>query len=109
MITNMQDQVEFLKENLGREFNQIDFRTFRLFPWAVDSRTWRKIIISDLLGENVLQTRIEGEGKRSRYFIKGKNILEFINRYGSLMMSQIQKPKKWKLPRKKKLKSSEKK
>lgn len=110
MIESMREQVELLKENPEKEFSQAEFRTFRLFPWAVDSRTWGKIIKADMFGENILKTRIEGEGYTTRYLIKGKNIIKYINKYGPLMMGKVRKPKQntWqkKQPRKKKQLSS---
>lgn len=85
----MREQIELLKQDPEREFNQTEFLEHRLFPWALDSRTWTKIIVRDKTTENILKARIEGEGYNSRYFIKGKNILTYINKYGSLMMSSI--------------------
>lgn len=93
MIGHMRDKVEFLQAYPDREFNQADFRTFRFFPWAIDSRTWGKIIKADIAGENLLKTRIEGEGYTTKYFIKGKNIIKYLNKYGQLMMSKVRDPK----------------
>lgn len=104
MINSMEAQVELLKQDLKREFNQTEFQKHRLFPWALDSRTWKKIIQKDLITENILNPRIEGEGYGTRYFIKSKNIIKYIGKYGSLKMGEIQKPKQtWqkKQPRKK--------
>lgn len=93
MIDDMREQVELLKANPEKEFSQAEFRIHRLFPWAIDSRTWGKIIHADIAGENILKTRIEGEGYTKRYLIKGKNIIKYINKYGQLMMSQVRNPK----------------
>lgn len=108
-MDNMRVQIDYLKDHMEDEFNQVAFMKFRFFPWAKDTRTWKRVITNDMFGENILKTRIEGEGHTSRYFIKGKNIIKYLNKYGSLKMSEIRNPNKWKLPRKKKLKSSEKK
>ncbi len=93
MIESMRAQVEFLQENLEREFSQADFRAHRLFPWAIDSRTWVKLIKADMFGENILKTRIEGEKYSTKYLIKGKNIIKYINKYGALMMGKIRESK----------------
>lgn len=107
MIESMREQVELLKENPDKEFSQAEFRKYRLFPWAIDSRTWGKVIKADMFGENILKTRIEGSGYETKYFIKGKNITKYLNKYGSLMMGQVRQSK-WqtKNPRKKKSQSS---
>ena len=103
MIESMRNQVEFLKEHLEKEFNQTEFKMFRLFPWAIDSRTWKKVVRADLSGENLLQAIVKGEGNKARYFIKGKNIIKYINKYGPLMMGKVRKPKKlWKKQKAKK-------
>lgn len=89
MIYSMEEQVKLLEQDKEREFNQTEFLKHRLFPWALDSRTWKKIIRRDLLTENILNPRVEGSKYSSRYFIKSKNILKYINKYGSLKMGEI--------------------
>ena len=84
-------QIEFIKSCKGYEFGQSDFMTFRFFPWAKDSRTWKRIIENDMLGENILKTRIEGEGYSTKYFIRGENIIKYLKKYGLLKMSEIRR------------------
>jgi hypothetical protein len=88
-IGYIRNQVEFLRMHPSREFNQSDFKKFGIFPWARDSRTWGKIIKRDMFTENILKARIEGEGKRSRYLIKAKNIIKYLNKYGLVLMDSV--------------------
>ena len=93
IMKDMKEQVDFLKENSNHEFSQRDFMKYGFFPWAKDSRTWGSFVRADMLGENLLKTRIEGEGHQIKYFIKGSNIIKFLNKYGSLLMSTVRTPR----------------
>ena len=63
------------------------------FPWARDHRTIVKLIERDRSGENLLQANIEGEGRGLRYQIEGKNIIKFLNKYGTFLTGTVRKTK----------------
>lgn len=66
----------------------------RLFPHIEDRRTIRKIIDRDIAGTNILKVEISGEGTSKEYKIKGKNIINFLNRYGAGMELRVKANKK---------------
>lgn len=65
-----------------RNYNLSNIRDEQLFPWARDIRTVRKIVLRDDSGERMLKVKITGEGRTLDYKIKGKNIIQFLNKYG---------------------------
>lgn len=40
--------------------------------------TVRKRILEDLRTNNVMKTRVVGEGRERRYFVKGENLIEYL-------------------------------
>lgn len=40
--------------------------------------TVRKRILEDLRAKNVMETRVVGEGREKRYFVKGENLIKFL-------------------------------
>lgn len=63
-----------------------DLVDMEAMPWARDHRTIRKLIEQDRTSEDILQARIQGEGKRKRYLIQGKNISNYIKKYGPALL-----------------------
>lgn len=80
------------KVDPDREYNLSQIKVEGIFPWVKDIRTIRAIVKKDLWGENMLKSLITGEGRGMDYKIKGKNIIKFLEKYGSgMMMSAPQK------------------
>jgi len=50
----------------------------RLFHWCKDIATYRRFILADREARNLLKTVIIGEGRQSKYQIKGKNIINYL-------------------------------
>lgn len=67
--------VKIEKENW---YNLLDIVDLGLFPWCKDIKTIRNWIHRDKLGKDKLKTMIVGQGKKARYHIQGKNLIEFI-------------------------------
>lgn len=84
MIIDMQELIETLAGDPKREYAIADVKRMGLIPWARNYRTLQKIVVQDFFGENVLEARIEGEGRQVRYLMKGANIIKFIKRYGPM-------------------------
>lgn len=96
----MREQVEYLKRHRSSELSLQDIRSQNLVPWARDFRTLGKMIKQDFFGENLLEARIEGEGRQARYFIRASNLLTYIETYGPYLMGTTRKPKQlWKKQR----------
>ena len=49
-----------------------------LFPWCDNIATYRKWVLADRKGRNVLKATITGTGRAARYYVKGENIIKFI-------------------------------
>lgn len=59
-------------------YSLFDVSEFGLFPWCTDIRTVRKWVNLDKKKKNVLKAVIQGEGRGTKYQIKGENIQKFI-------------------------------
>lgn len=84
-IHTMQAAVDMLHKTRNTEYTVEGIRAMGLFPWARNARTIVKIIKLDMEGDNELRARVEGEKNGKRYFIKGKDILSYIERYGAVL------------------------
>lgn len=47
-----------------------------------DVKTLRKLISSDMHTGNLLKVQMIGSGRGMRYFIRGKNIINYLHHYG---------------------------
>jgi hypothetical protein len=54
----------------------------KMFWWVKNFKSYISIIMHDFRNENIMRTKITGEGRGIRYQIKGRNIINFIKRYG---------------------------
>ena len=58
-----------------------DLVEHNLFAWCNgDIRRYRNVVVADKKGKDYLKTMIIGSGKGTRYQIKGKNIINFLNK-----------------------------
>lgn len=58
-----------------------DIAELRLFPWCgTDLRRYRRVVLADLKDANHLKTVKMGDGRTTRYQMKGSNITSFIMR-----------------------------
>lgn len=94
-IMDHKGKVDFLELNRTKEFGLRDLSRFKIFPWARNYRTIRRIVDTDLAGENILHARVEGEGQGRRYYIRGSEIIKYINKYGPALMARARKPKQY--------------
>lgn len=65
-----------------------------MFWWIKDFRSYISVIMHDYRNQNIMQTKITGEGRGIRYQIKGRNIINFINNYGLGISFQSQRQKR---------------
>lgn len=86
MIT-IENTIEFLEKQDGKEYNMEWIKILRLFPWTQNDRTLKSLVLKDKTGDNELKARIVGIGPQTRYHIKSKNIIKYLERYGSLLMA----------------------
>lgn len=54
----------------------------KMFWWIKDFRSYISVIMHDYRNDNLMKTKITGEGRGIRYEIKGRNIINFINNFG---------------------------
>lgn len=93
----MQEAIDYLKKRRARKFTAQEIRELKLFPWATSDRGIVKVIDRDaLFGEGgILRAQISGEGRQRRYWIRGANIIKYIERYGpALTGTPLIKPKR---------------
>lgn len=86
-MSSIKKTVDFLKRYPNKVFTMQDIRTLKLIPWTQNDRTLKRLIEQDIKGENELKAKIEGIGSHTRYYIKGKNIINFIKRYGAMFIA----------------------
>ena len=53
-----------------------------IFWWVKDIRSYRAIVEADKLTQKILAVRKTGEGLGTRYQIKGRTIIKFLEVYG---------------------------
>lgn len=94
IIPTVKNVVDLLHKTKNTEYTVQGIREANIFPWARNERTIARIIRQDMKEGNELCARIEGEGNGRRYFVKGKNIIKYIERYGPVLMRTIRKPNK---------------
>lgn len=70
----------------SKEYNLSNIIAEDVFPWVKSIKTVRRIVKRDIEGENLLKTRVTGTGRGLVYKIKGKNIIKFLEKYGSGLM-----------------------
>lgn len=59
------------------------YRLYQVVKLGVITGTYptvRNRVTEDMLGDNILKTQIIGEGKGRVYLIKGKNLIDYINK-----------------------------
>lgn len=81
------------KINPRKDYTSTDILRENLFPWAKHPLTLKKLIRKDAQGENLLEVKIEGVGRQTRYLIKGKNLLRFTRKYGTYLLGNVRKAK----------------
>ena len=65
-----------------REYNLVEIYREKIFGNIKDIKTIKNIIQDDRKGENMLNVKIEGEGRLQRYIVRGGNIKKFLKKYG---------------------------
>lgn len=63
-------------------YNIDQIRRLGLFPWLkpTNHHSHRDVVLNDRLGDNMLRTRITGEGKGRDYKIRGENLVKFLQK-----------------------------
>lgn len=87
----MSIQAIIRKVDVKRNYNLSNIKNEGLFPWTSDIRTIRKIVQQDMSGHGVLKVAIDFEGKGMRYQIKGKSIINFLEKYGEGFLLSVKK------------------
>lgn len=82
-------------ENPEKIYSRMDIEEMRLMPWAKNGRTICKFIDADIVGKNILDAAVTGEGGRRRYQIKAKNLIKFLEQYGQLLLEFARKPQRY--------------
>lgn len=59
-------------------YSMQDILKGKLFPWCNSLWTVRNWVQSDIERKNILKTMVTGEGRGTKYQIKGENIIKFI-------------------------------
>jgi len=66
----------------SKNLSLVEIADGNLFPWTRDIRKVRDAVKRDFWGDNLLEAKIHGEGRRQRYSIPSENIKKFVERYG---------------------------
>jgi hypothetical protein len=74
-----------MKIKPSKEYTIAEIYSERLFPWANCERTVNRWIMRDRTRGNVLQAKITGKGRLTRYYVKGINIKKFVEKYGNIL------------------------
>ena len=69
-----------------KEYSISELTDMQLFPWHKDRRSYRKSIMHDMSGPNILKVKITGEGKGRDYKLIGKNIIVYLKMIGEAMI-----------------------
>ena len=64
-----------------------------LIPWARHYATLRQIIRDDTEGSNTLKARWSGKDQRTRYTIKGSNLIKYLKDASPHLMRFVRKTK----------------
>lgn len=86
-------KLQTLKKSPTRVYALQEVLELKLFPWALDPRTVRKLIANDRKGLNILQVKITGVGMQRRYALPTAGIINYLKAYGPVMMAMVRKPK----------------
>jgi len=90
----MSSIVEALKKDPKRRLSVSDIRREGCMPWATHHRTIIGFIRGDMLGPNLLKTKVEGDGNHTRYTIEARNLIIYLNAYSPVLMRLVRKQKK---------------
>lgn len=74
-----------------RDYSLSNIKDEGLFPWAAHIRTIGKIVQKDLDNGNMLKAVVNFNGNGTRYLIKGKNLILFLNKFGEGFMMSVKK------------------
>jgi hypothetical protein len=66
------------KIKAGETYTMIDIVRGGMFPWAKSFWSVRNVVALDQRKTNILKPLIVGEGRATKYFFKGANIIKFI-------------------------------
>ena len=66
--------------DIKRVYNVSEMRRDNLFPWLATSnpQIYVNAIVDDKFHENVLKTKVSGQGRGREYRIKGANIVNYL-------------------------------
>lgn len=86
-----QNKDTYDKINPWRVYTLKEIQIGEFIPWARNDQTIRKIIEADKIQENILKAIVVGSMTRRRYGIQGKNIKNYLKKYGPALMATIRK------------------
>jgi hypothetical protein len=94
-IIMMREKVEALRKMEPEKMLSLnEIKLGRHIPWAFHSQTIMGVIKADLGTENILQVEKSGARNGTRYSVKVKNLINYLERYWPVMISFVQSPKK---------------
>jgi hypothetical protein len=79
------DRVRVGSVDPKRVYTLLDMVKCKVFPFAKNLRTIRKIIEVDRQCKNLLGAEITGDGKTRRYLVKGAGIIKFLEVHGAVL------------------------
>jgi hypothetical protein len=90
-MVSEQTAQQIVRETIARVDTKRDYNIAQMvrenfFPWHKDRRSYRKAVIIDMSGPNLLQVNIIGEGKGRDYTITGKSIVRYLKTIGYAMV-----------------------
>jgi hypothetical protein len=76
-----------------KEYTAAEINTLRIFPWTHCTNTVSRWINRDFFGENMLKARIEGSGRSTRYYVLGKELINYKKKYETMLMQNSRTPR----------------
>ena len=72
-----------IKINPNEWYTLTDIVQSKMFPWATSFWSIRRLVVLDSKKKNILKANIRGEGRGTKYYFLGVNIIKFIDEFKS--------------------------
>lgn len=69
-----------------RTYTATEIKELGLLPWARDTR-----VIARILSSGLIKAKVSGTLTHKRYLVKGKDLVEYIKKYGPVLMHTARK------------------
>ena len=69
-----------MKIDPNKTYSLAEIVRLKLLPGCKSFTAVKNAVVRDSMGENVLKTQTHGDGRATRFYIKGANLIKFLSK-----------------------------